>query len=68
MLPSGNRVNLGVQKAMKVLKDYYSSDGDDHGAASGAGSGASAVVSSIFLLTLVDHICASLLVSLPLLE
>merc|ERR1719291_508552 len=24
---------------MKVLKDYYSSDGDDHGAASGAGSG-----------------------------
>merc|ERR1719161_1709891 len=29
----------GVQKALSVLKEYYSSEGKDHGAAEGAGSG-----------------------------
>jgi len=29
----------GVQKALSVLREYYASDGQSHGAASGAGSG-----------------------------
>merc|ERR1719265_1132864 len=28
----------GLQMALKILRDYYASDGDDHGRASGAGS------------------------------
>merc|ERR1719258_355151 len=29
----------GVQKALSVLKEYYATEGKDHGAAEGAGSG-----------------------------